>query len=97
MRNFDFSNLQSCAQPDELPPSGLQNLFSGFSPEINSAVQVEFAKNGHDKIAPRQFLPLNFQLFQIKWSYRPGPVSIQSTAQDYANLRHDSISAKSEF
>ena len=58
MRNFDFLDLRSTVtRPDELPPSGLQNLLFKLSPGT-TAVQVQ-----RDRVPSPIFLPLIFQLF----------------------------------
>ena len=70
MRIFDFVNQDRLCYPmDELPPSGLQSLNSGFRlvPQMLSSVQS------------RNFLHSALKSYSVlKWSYRPDYVSIQS-------------------
>ena len=68
MRNFDFAiqrliNSSTSTQPDELPPSGLQNLVFRLSPGIH--LPAPFSSN-------RSFSLLNFQLAQSNGPIEPG-------------------------
>ena len=63
MRNFIWIDL---TDPDELPPSRLQNSNSGFHPNA-------FCSSIQSQMILRSELHLT-----IKWSYIPGQVSIKS-------------------
>src|SRR5882757_2510645 len=77
----DDANLQICKPRaallpmDELPPSGLQNLKSGFR------LVVQFIVPSLRLVQSRNFLPALKPYSVLKCSYRPDHVSIQSIPQ----------------
>lgn len=66
MRIFNFVNQTGSLPMDELPPSGLQNLFSGFRLVDLLLPGVEISSTPYHSV--------------LKWCYRPDHVSIQSIA-----------------
>jgi len=76
MRIFKFVNQRAALLPmDELPPSELQNLKSGFR------LVVQLIVPSLRLVQSRNFLPALKPYSVLKCSYRPDHVSIQSIPQ----------------
>jgi hypothetical protein len=92
MRNFDFPSLRStiysARRASAIWVTGLA---------FQALAWITSAQISATKLHRLFFFAAELPARSIKWSYRAGPVSIQSKPHGCANLRHTRIGAQNEF